>query len=182
MNIVYPNLLFYHNIIDLHCMMCSFLALSSGNDLWFADVEYVKNCDLYLPPEYMPADVLAYYIDSEVEEMNIAYPNLLFYYNIVDRHCMMRSILALSFGSEPGVGDVEYDKICDFYLPPEYLPVDALAYYADFEVEEAASSQQPPAATVAATAATAISQQLAACSQPAAKCDKHCELQNSVNQ
>ena len=134
MNIVYPNLLFYHNIIDLHCMMCSFLALSSGNDLWFADVEYVKNCDLYLPPEYMPADVLAYYIDSEVEEMNIAYPNLLFYYNIVDRHCMMRSILALSFGSEPGVGDVEYDKICDFYLPPEYLPVDTLAYYIDSEV------------------------------------------------
>ena len=47
---------------------------------------------------------------------------------------MMRSILALSIGNEPGVGDVEYDKICDFYLPPEYLPVDALAYYIDYEV------------------------------------------------
>ena len=79
-------------------------------------------------------DALAYSIASGVGEMNIAYPNLLFYHNIIDGHCMMCSFLALSVGNGPWVADVEFGKICDFYLPPEYLPVDTLAYYIDSEV------------------------------------------------
>jgi len=66
-------------------------------------------------------DALVYYIDPEAEEMKIAYPNLLFDRNITDGRAMMCSFLTLTIGNNQGMGDVEYGKIYDFYLPPEYL-------------------------------------------------------------
>merc|ERR1711972_1235596 len=66
-------------------------------------------------------DALVYYIDPEAEEMKIAYPNLLFDRNITDGRAMMCSFLTLAIGNNQGMGDVEYGKIYDFYLPPEYL-------------------------------------------------------------
>ncbi|CAE7257502.1 rbcL [Symbiodinium natans] len=66
-------------------------------------------------------DALVYYIDPDSEEMKIAYPNLLFDRNIIDGRAMMCSFLTLSIGNNQGMGDVEYGKIYDFYLPPEFL-------------------------------------------------------------
>ncbi|OLP97683.1 Ribulose bisphosphate carboxylase [Symbiodinium microadriaticum] len=66
-------------------------------------------------------DALVYYIDPDSEEMKIAYPNLLFDRNIIDGRAMMCSFLTLSIGNNQGMGDVEYGKIYDFYLPPNFL-------------------------------------------------------------
>ncbi|CAJ1394660.1 unnamed protein product [Effrenium voratum] len=66
-------------------------------------------------------DALVYYIDPDNEEMKIAYPNLLFDRNITDGRGMMCSFLTLAIGNNQGMGDVEYGKIYDFYLPPAFL-------------------------------------------------------------
>ncbi|CAJ1346017.1 unnamed protein product, partial [Effrenium voratum] len=66
-------------------------------------------------------DALVYYIDPDNEEMKIAYPNLLFDRNIIDGRGMMCSFLTLAIGNNQGMGDVEYGKIYDFYLPPAFL-------------------------------------------------------------
>merc|ERR1712139_195423 len=66
-------------------------------------------------------DALVYYIDPENEEMKIAYPVMLFDRNIIDGRAMMCSFLTLAIGNNQGMGDVEYAKIYDFYLPPSYL-------------------------------------------------------------
>ena len=73
-------------------------------------------------------DALAYSIASGVGEMNIAYPNLFFTTAILMGFQLMCSFLALSGGSNPWVADVEFGKICDCYLPPEYLPVTSLQW------------------------------------------------------
>eukprot|EP00434_Breviolum_minutum_P045988 symbB.v1.2.041361.t1/scaffold8099.1/size15294/4 len=66
-------------------------------------------------------DALVYYIDPDNEEMKIAYPTLLFDRNITDGRGMMCSFLTLAIGNNQGMGDVEYGKIYDFYLPPAFL-------------------------------------------------------------
>ena len=96
-------------------------------------------------------DALVYYIDPDSEEMKIAYPNLLFDRNIIDGRAMMCSFLTLAIGNNQGpglsccayarpmhmcqhllcdvhckllfrgMGDVEYGKIYDFYMPPAFL-------------------------------------------------------------
>ena len=66
-------------------------------------------------------DALVYYIDPDNEEMKIAYPTLLFDRNIIDGRGMMCSFLTLAIGNNQGMGDVEYGKIYDFYLPPAFL-------------------------------------------------------------
>merc|ERR1712113_1032526 len=66
-------------------------------------------------------DALVYYIDPEEEEMKLAYPCLLFDRNITDGRAMMCSFLTLTTGNNQGMGDVEYGKIYDFYLPPNFL-------------------------------------------------------------
>eukprot|EP00439_Symbiodinium_sp_Y106_P038176 s10837_g4.t1 len=60
--------------------------------------------------------------------MKIAYPTLLFDRNIIDGRGMMCSFLTLAIGNNQGhgltmacMGDVEYGKIYDFYLPPSFL-------------------------------------------------------------
>ena len=64
-----------------------------------------------------------YYIDPENEERKIAYPNMLFDHNIIDGRAMFCSLLTLSIGNNQGMGDVEYGKIYDFYLPPSLKQV-----------------------------------------------------------
>merc|ERR1712224_617821 len=66
-------------------------------------------------------DALVYYIDPDCEEMKIAYPTMLFDHNIIDGRGMMCSFLTLTIGNNQGMGDVEYGKIYDFYLPPPFL-------------------------------------------------------------
>jgi ribulose-bisphosphate carboxylase large chain len=53
--------------------------------------------------------------------MKIAYPNELFDRNIIDGRAMLASFLTLTIGNNQGMGDVEYAKMHDFYVPPAYL-------------------------------------------------------------
>jgi hypothetical protein len=66
-------------------------------------------------------DALVYEIDEEKEIMKIAYPNDLFDRNIIDGRAMLASFLTLTIGNNQGMGDVEYAKMYDFWMPPEYL-------------------------------------------------------------
>lgn len=66
-------------------------------------------------------DALVYEIDEAKEEMKIAYPIELFDRNIIDGRAMLASFLTLAIGNNQGMGDVEYAKMYDFYVPPAYL-------------------------------------------------------------
>jgi ribulose-bisphosphate carboxylase large chain len=66
-------------------------------------------------------DALVYEIDEEKEIMKIAYPSDLFDRNIIDGRAMLASFLTLTIGNNQGMGDVEYAKMYDFWMPPEYL-------------------------------------------------------------
>ncbi len=66
-------------------------------------------------------DALVYEIDEEKELMKIAYPVDLFDRNIIDGRAMVASFMTLTIGNNQGMGDVEYAKMVDFYVPPKYL-------------------------------------------------------------
>ncbi|MEN8250925.1 MAG: ribulose-bisphosphate carboxylase [Bacteroidota bacterium] len=66
-------------------------------------------------------DAIVYNVDPENEEMRIAYPVELFDRNIMDGRAMIVSFLTLCIGNNQGMGDVEYAKMFDFYVPPRYL-------------------------------------------------------------
>jgi ribulose-bisphosphate carboxylase large chain len=66
-------------------------------------------------------DALVYEIDEAKELTKIAYPIELFDRNIIDGRAMLCSFLTLTIGNNQGMGDVEYAKMHDFYVPPAYL-------------------------------------------------------------
>ncbi len=66
-------------------------------------------------------DAIVYDIKPETEEMRIAYPIELFDRNLTDGRAMIVSFLTLCIGNNQGMGDVEYAKMHDFYVPPKYL-------------------------------------------------------------
>jgi len=66
-------------------------------------------------------DALVYFIDPAKELTKIAYPIDLFDRNITDGRAMLASFLTLTIGNNQGMGDVEYAKMHDFYVPPKYL-------------------------------------------------------------
>jgi len=66
-------------------------------------------------------DALVYEIDEDKELMKIAYPIELFDRNITDKKTMIASFLTLTIGNNQGMGDVEYGKMVDFYIPPTLL-------------------------------------------------------------
>jgi ribulose-bisphosphate carboxylase large chain len=66
-------------------------------------------------------DALVYEIDEAREIMKIAYPTDLFDRNITDGRAMLASFLTLTIGNNQGMGDVEYAKMYDFWMPPAYL-------------------------------------------------------------
>jgi len=66
-------------------------------------------------------DALVYEIDEANEVMKIAYPVDLFDRNIIDGRAMIASFLTLTIGNNQGMGDVEYAKMHDFWVPPAYL-------------------------------------------------------------
>src|SRR5271165_2526664 len=66
-------------------------------------------------------DALVYAVDEAKELTKIAYPIELFDRNIVDGRAMIASFLTLTIGNNQGMGDVEYAKMYDFYVPPAYL-------------------------------------------------------------
>lgn len=66
-------------------------------------------------------DALVYEIDEASELMKIAYPIELFDRNIIDGRAMICSFLTLAIGNNQGMGDVEYAKMHDFWVPPSLL-------------------------------------------------------------
>jgi ribulose-bisphosphate carboxylase large chain len=66
-------------------------------------------------------DSLVYEIDESKQLMKIAYPIELFDRNIIDGRAMIASFLTLTIGNNQGMGDVEYAKMYDFYMPPALL-------------------------------------------------------------
>lgn len=66
-------------------------------------------------------DALVYAIDEKKELMKIAYPVDLFDRNLIDGRAMLASFLTLTIGNNQGMGDVEYGKMHDFWMPPEFL-------------------------------------------------------------
>lgn len=66
-------------------------------------------------------DALVYFTDEATGLMKIAYPLALFDRNITDGRAMIVSFLTLAIGNNQGMGDVEYAKLHDFYVPPKYL-------------------------------------------------------------
>ncbi len=66
-------------------------------------------------------DALVYEIDESKELTKIAYPIELFDRNIIDGRAMIASFLTLTIGNNQGMGDVEYGKLYDFYMPPALL-------------------------------------------------------------
>jgi ribulose-bisphosphate carboxylase large chain len=66
-------------------------------------------------------DALVYHIDEAKEDMRIAYPIELFDRNITDGRMMMVSFLTLTIGNNQGMGDIEYAKMIDFWVPPRAI-------------------------------------------------------------
>ena len=69
-------------------------------------------------------DALVYHVSQRPDGdwlMKIAYPNELFDRNITDGRAMMVSFLTLTIGNNQGMGDVEYAKMHDFWVPPAML-------------------------------------------------------------
>ncbi len=66
-------------------------------------------------------DAIVYEIDEAREIMKIAYPIELFDRNIIDGRAMLASFLTLTIGNNQGMGDVEYGKMHDFYVPPAFM-------------------------------------------------------------
>lgn len=69
-------------------------------------------------------DALVYHVSAMSDGdylMKIAYPVALFDRNIIDGRAMIASFLTLTIGNNQGMGDVEYAKMHDFYVPPAYL-------------------------------------------------------------
>ncbi len=66
-------------------------------------------------------DALVYDIEESQQLMKIAYPIELFDRNIIDGRAMVVSFLTLAVGNNQGMGDVEYAKLHDFFLPPQFL-------------------------------------------------------------
>ena len=62
-------------------------------------------------------DALVYLADEAAQEVRIAYPLDLFDRNMIDGRMMMVSFLTLTIGNNQGMGDIEYAKMYDFYVP-----------------------------------------------------------------
>lgn len=69
-------------------------------------------------------DALVYHVSPLPDGdwlMKIAYPVELFDRNITDGRAMLVSFLTLAIGNNQGMGDVEYAKMHDFWIPPSLL-------------------------------------------------------------
>ncbi len=62
-------------------------------------------------------DALVYHVDEQQEELRIAFPLDLFDRNMIDGRMMIVSFLTLTIGNNQGMGDIEYAKMYDFYVP-----------------------------------------------------------------
>ena len=65
----------------------------------------------------LSVDALVYEADEKNELIKLAYPMALIDRNITDQKAMVVSFLTLAIGNNQGMGDVEYAKMEDFYVP-----------------------------------------------------------------
>jgi ribulose-bisphosphate carboxylase large chain len=80
------------------------------------------NVETYTTDEFTRGvDALVYAVDPASEITKIAFPVELFDRNITDGRAMLVSFLTLAVGNNQGMGDVEYAKLQDFYVPPNFL-------------------------------------------------------------
>ena len=66
-------------------------------------------------------DAIVYHADEATEDVRIAYPLDLFDRNMTDGRMMIVSFLTLTIGNNQGMGDIEYAKMIDFWVPPEAI-------------------------------------------------------------
>lgn len=66
-------------------------------------------------------DALAYQADADTGLVKIAFPTELFDRNITDGRAMLASVWTLTVGNNQGMGDVDYAKMHDIYIPPKFL-------------------------------------------------------------
>lgn len=66
-------------------------------------------------------DAIVYEADESRELIKLAYPVELFDRNIIDGRAMIASFLTLAIGNNQGMGDIEYAKMHDFHMPPDFL-------------------------------------------------------------
>jgi ribulose-bisphosphate carboxylase large chain len=66
-------------------------------------------------------DAWVYAADAAAELLKIAYPVDLFDRNMIDGRAMLASIWTLAVGNNQGMGDVEYAKLHDIWIPPKFL-------------------------------------------------------------
>ncbi len=69
----------------------------------------------------MGLDALCYEIDEEKELMKLAFPIDLFDRNITDGRAMVVSLMTCMIGNNQAMGDIEYAKLLDFYVPPNFM-------------------------------------------------------------
>lgn len=66
-------------------------------------------------------DAIVYEAEESTGLMKIAYPIELIDRNMIDGRAMVVSFLTLAIGNNQGMGDVEYAKMYDFFVPPSLL-------------------------------------------------------------
>ena len=66
-------------------------------------------------------DAICYAVDEEKELMKLAFPIDLFDRNITDGRAMVVSLMTCMVGNNQAMGDVEYAKLLDFFVPPNFL-------------------------------------------------------------
>ena len=66
-------------------------------------------------------DAFIFCIEPSSEDMNIAFPNILFDSNIIDGHALMNSVHTFTIGNKQGLDHVEYVKLLDIYFPPTFV-------------------------------------------------------------
>ncbi len=110
-------------------VLCAYIMKPKGNGDYLATAAHFAaesstgtNVEVCTTDDFTRGvDALVYEIDPAKELMKIAYPIELFDRNIIDGRAMLASFLTLTIGNNQGMGDVEYAKMHDFYIPPKYL-------------------------------------------------------------
>jgi ribulose-bisphosphate carboxylase large chain len=110
-------------------VLCTYRMKPKGDDAYLvaaahfaAESSTGTNVEVCTTDDFTRAvDALVYDIDPAQEIMKIAYPIELFDRNIIDGKAMMASFLTLTVGNNQGMGDIEYARMIDFFVPPAYL-------------------------------------------------------------
>ncbi len=66
-------------------------------------------------------DAIVYRADEASGDLRIAFPLELFDRNMLDGRYMLVSFLTLTIGNNQGMGDIEYAKMLDFYVPESVI-------------------------------------------------------------